>query len=361
MTLIIGSFFYVGEAEGISKNAMSLYLSVKRKYSDVKFFAPIVDSSEWNRRGLVYLKCTWNWMKYLKKLSSNDLLHLHFSIPLSVFFLKHSNGKNRKILVHVWNPYSFGEYGSALHLVANSRFMTRRVLGGINYPIVVSSRFMLRQMQDLGLKNSIHLLPAGVDIRTFCPSPIRKEDRGRIRLLYYGHLTPNKGVKNLVGAIPRIIREFKAVELQIYWSGYGSREEIDRLIRTLNLQNYVTVLKEKIDVASLLHTVDIGILPLVSPVGTASPPTSLLEMMASKIPVVATNIGGISEIIQDGVNGILCEPNEESLANGIIRLLSDKTLREKIGEEARKLTVEKFDWELVADQYLDFYEEITND
>jgi glycosyltransferase involved in cell wall biosynthesis len=84
-------------------------------------------------------------------------------------------------------------------------------------------------------------------------------------------------------------------------------------------------------------------------------------MMASKIPVVATNVGGVSEIIQDGVNGILCEPNAESLANGIIRLLSDKTLREKIGEEARKLMVEKFDWELVVDQYLEFYEDIIDD
>lgn len=340
---------------------MSLYLSVKRKYSDVKFLAPIVDSSEWNRKGLVYLKCTWNWMMYLKKLSSNDLLHLHFSIPSSVFFLKHLNEKNRKILVQLWNPYSFGEYGSALHLVANSKFMTKKVLSGINYPIVVSSQFMTKQMQDLGLKNSIHLLPAGVDTRTFCPSPVGNANRDKIRLLYYGHLTPNKGVKNLVEAIPRITKEFKAMELQIYWSGYGSRDEIDRLIRKLNLQNYVSIWKEKIDVPSILHTVDIGILPLVSPVGTASPPTSLLEMMASKIPVVATNVGGVSEIIQDGVNGILCEPNEESLANGIIRLLSDKKLREKIGEEARKLTVAKFDWELVADQYLDFYEEIIDD
>jgi glycosyltransferase involved in cell wall biosynthesis len=254
-----------------------------------------------------------------------------------------------------------GEYSSALHILANTKFMTKQMLNGIDYPIVVSSQFMMKQMRDLGLKNNIYLLPAGVDTKTFCPPPRENLDRDKIRLLYYGHLTPNKGVKNLVGAISRITQEFKGLELHIYWSGYGSRKEVDRLIGKLNLQNYVSIWKEKIDVPSLLHTVDIGILPLVSPVGTASPPTSLLEMMASKIPVVATNVGGVSEIIQDGVNGILCEPNEESLANGIIRLISDKTLREKIGEEARKLMVEKFDWELVVDRYLEFYEDITDD
>lgn len=339
---------------------MSLYLSVKRKCSDVKFLAPIIEASEWNRRGRVYLKCTWNWMRYLKKLSSTDLLHLHFSIPSSVFFLKYLNQKTKKIVIQLWNPYFVGEYSSALHMLANSKFMTKRMLTGINYPIVVSSQFMMKQMQDLGLRNNIYLLPAGVDTKTFCPPSKGNVARDKIRLLYYGHLTPNKGVKNLIGAIPRIIQEFKDLELHIYWSGYGNREEIDGLIKKLNLQNYVTVWKEKTNVPSLLRTADIGILPLVSPVGTASPPVSLLEMMASKIPVVATNVGGISEILQDGVNGILCEPNEESLAKGIIRLIQDRRLREKIGEEARKLMVENFDWEVVADRYLDFYEDIAN-
>jgi glycosyltransferase involved in cell wall biosynthesis len=83
--------------------------------------------------------------------------------------------------------------------------------------------------------------------------------------------------------------------------------------------------------------------------------------MSSGLPVVATNVGGIPEIVEDGVNGFLVQSkNPEAIAERILDLNADPALRRRLGEAARKTILERYTAEKVVGQYLKIYERVTN-
>ena len=109
------------------------------------------------------------------------------------------------------------------------------------------------------------------------------------------------------------------------------------------------------DVANLLRCSDV--VALVSQ--TESAPLTLLEGMSSGVPVVATSVGGIPEIVEDGVNGFLVEAKcPEKIAEKILALNLDKDLRSRLGEAARSTVLERYTAEKVVGQYLGLYEKI---
>jgi glycosyltransferase involved in cell wall biosynthesis len=84
-------------------------------------------------------------------------------------------------------------------------------------------------------------------------------------------------------------------------------------------------------------------------------PMTLLEAMAAKRAVVASTVGAIPEVIEHGQNGLLVEPgNVDDLRQSVLLLLNDRSLRDRIGENARS-SVSRFSSERMADNYLEFY------
>jgi glycosyltransferase involved in cell wall biosynthesis len=84
-------------------------------------------------------------------------------------------------------------------------------------------------------------------------------------------------------------------------------------------------------------------------------PIALLEAMAMKRPVIATPVGGIPEVIQDGKNGMLVSPEPEEIAKGIITLLNDSNLRTSLAEEGYLTAKQKFNWEKTAKEFTEIY------
>jgi len=90
-------------------------------------------------------------------------------------------------------------------------------------------------------------------------------------------------------------------------------------------------------------------------------PYVVLESMACGTPVIASNVGGIPEIIRNKYNGILVEPGYSTvLANAVIGLLEDKSLRNLIGQRARETIIQKFSWTANLPKYLEVYSECLN-
>jgi glycosyltransferase involved in cell wall biosynthesis len=86
-----------------------------------------------------------------------------------------------------------------------------------------------------------------------------------------------------------------------------------------------------------------------------------LESMASGLPIVGTDVGGIPEIVEDGLNGLLCRPNDSAaLAKNLEELVGNAELRNRLGMAARKTVVERFSWDRVAGQFLDVYRRALN-
>jgi glycosyltransferase involved in cell wall biosynthesis len=81
-----------------------------------------------------------------------------------------------------------------------------------------------------------------------------------------------------------------------------------------------------------------------------------MEALACEIPCVASKVGGIPDVIKDGINGYLVEPaNPEALANRISILLRDKDLRMRMGKQGRSFVVDNFSWEAKAREIIEIY------
>jgi glycosyltransferase involved in cell wall biosynthesis len=86
---------------------------------------------------------------------------------------------------------------------------------------------------------------------------------------------------------------------------------------------------------------------------------TLVEAMACEVPVVATRVGGIPEVVANGETGILVEPGDPSvLADAILRVLSDDSLKQSMGKEGRRRVLAHFSWEQVSKVLLSHYAEI---
>ena len=94
----------------------------------------------------------------------------------------------------------------------------------------------------------------------------------------------------------------------------------------------------------------------VMPTSWENLPFKLLEAMSSGLPVITTNVGGISEVVKDGYNGVFTSRTAHDVSKCITHLLENKYLAKKIGQNARKTIIEKFDWRKTVRETRDFYE-----
>jgi phosphatidylinositol alpha-mannosyltransferase len=199
------------------------------------------------------------------------------------------------------------------------------------------------------------VVPNGIDIEQFGPhvEPIHRYRDGRPNILFVGRFNESrKGFKYLLRAMALVRQEFPDCRLLVV--GPGDPRRYEREIDRLELDNVVFVGPvSKQGLASYYATCDIFCAPST---GRESFGIVLLEAMASKKAVVATNIRGYSAVVRHGVDGLLVErKNPEALALALVHLLADDSLRSRFGESGRH-RAEEFSWPVVAQRILDIYE-----
>jgi glycosyltransferase involved in cell wall biosynthesis len=172
-------------------------------------------------------------------------------------------------------------------------------------------------------------------------------------VLYVGRLVYEKGIHVLINAVPKILSKVNA-KFIIVGSGY-MKEQLLNIVRSMGLEHKV-LFQGFIDEPSLLklqRVADVSVVPsLFEPFGIVA-----LEAMAAKSPVVVSDTGGLSEIIEHDVTGVKVYPNNpDSLAWGITRVLQDATFAQTIRQNAYKRVLELYDWEKIAQQTRRIYE-----
>jgi glycosyltransferase involved in cell wall biosynthesis len=160
----------------------------------------------------------------------------------------------------------------------------------------------------------------------------------------------------LLHAFSRIASAFPDVQLMLVGDG-PLRADLEQLASELQLRDRVVFAgaKDRADVVEMLHGCSIFALPSRSePFGIA-----VVEAMACGKPVIGTRTGGIPEIIDDGEDGLLVEPdNPDQLAEAILRLLSDASLRERMSARGPSKVRSKFLWEHTASSYERVFERL---
>ena len=152
-------------------------------------------------------------------------------------------------------------------------------------------------------------------------------------------LTPHKGHKYLFQAAPRILDVFPTTRFLIVGDGI-LREKLEEQIKNLNLASYVIFAGTRKNIPDFLSIMEIFVLPSCSREGLG---ISIIEAMAAEKPVVATDIGGIPEVVKNGETGFLVPPqNPEALAHAIIELLRNPRKAKTIGKQGRIRFKEKF-------------------
>jgi len=242
----------------------------------------------------------------------------------------------------------------------------RRYIGKADRVIAVS-RVAANFIGHFVKREKIVVIPNGVDVHRFNPTnhDILVSNNEVVTesgpvILYVGRLTHRKGVHILVKAMPLVLKVFPGAKLLIVGSGY-MQDFIKLLVRRLELGACIKLMGFIPDgeLPKLYNACNVFVLPSLY---CESFGGVLLEAMASGRPIVASRTGGIPEIIENNITGILIERgNKESLANAILKILSDQDLAEQLGNNGRKIAEAKYSWSLVAEEIEGVYKKLVED
>ncbi len=201
------------------------------------------------------------------------------------------------------------------------------------------------------------IIPNGIDIDFFSPDaePMPELNDGRPRILFMGRFEPRKGLKYLLMAMPEIVRAVPDVELVVLGTGflgYSYKSYLDKEVQ--EHVRWVGLVPSE-QRPRYLASCDVFCSPAT---GNESFGIVLLEAMATKTPVVASDIPGYRSVMTENEQGLFVPPCDSSaLAKAVIRLLKDPELLRRLGEGGRKRAAE-FAWPRIAERVEKVYYEL---
>jgi phosphatidylinositol alpha-mannosyltransferase len=281
-----------------------------------------------------------------------DIVHLHEPfMPLLPFqFLRYSHATN------IATFHAAREGGSRIYAYAS--YIIKPWWSHIQGRIAVSRTAL--KMISRYFADRYRIIPNGIDYPHFASEvpPIPKYIDSKRNILFVGRQEKRKGLPYLLEAYARLKRERPEIRLIVVGPDGGMRPACERYVRQHQLEDVVfTDFVPYEELPRYYKTADVYCAPNT---GHESFGIVLLESMAAGTPIVASNIGGFGEVLEDGVEGMLVPPRDaEALAAAMDRLLSDATLREQMGR-AGTLRAEPYSWEHVSARVLEYYQATAN-
>jgi len=175
----------------------------------------------------------------------------------------------------------------------------------------------------------------------------------KLEILFMGRLEERKGVFDLIKAAEKIVQD--SPNVHFIFAGDGDINKVKKIIQEKKLSKYISVPGWVSNGEEYYAKVDIYVLPSYN----EGLPMAILEAASHGLPIVSTPVGGIPEVIEDGVNGFLITPGDiGALEDRLLKLIDDGSLRKRMGNEARRIVEEKFDINLVSKEIDRLYQEL---
>ncbi len=288
-----------------------------------------------------------------------DLLHVHYAIPHAT-----SAVLARQILEKqgIYVPVITTLHGTDITIVGQDPSFSPVVTYSINESdgVTAVSEYLRREtLTHFEITCPIEVIPNFVNTRRFrrlnkqhfkqvlCPS-------GEKVIVHVSNFRPVKRVPEVVRVFHRLRQEGLAVKLLLVGDG-PDRVPTEHLARELGVYDDVRFLGKQDPVEEILSIADVFLMPS----GSETFGLAALEAMACGVPIVASNIGGLPELVVDGETGFLCPLGDlDAFTDRTWRILTDDDLWTRMSRAARRRAVEHFDTERIVPRYEAYYEQV---
>lgn len=296
----------------------------------------------------------------LKNLESVDIVHAHDYQDYSI--LATSRAKIKLQAPLVYTPHFHPTGGSKWRTMGKGVYGA--LLGGYLLRSADAVIAVSKHEKDL-LERRFHLdgrriryIPNGINIEKFRNLKKRERQKNNHIILYVGRLEKYKGVQHIIRALPKIV-EVEDCELHIIGEGSYWRELIS-FVKKLKMTDHVTFLGRVSEAELIEAYLSSDIFVMLSQYEAFC--IALAEAMACSLPVIATKVGGVPELLKHGQYGFLLDypPERDILAKTAIYLLENIEISRKMGLEGREYIISKFSWRSSSEKLLQLYRELLN-
>ncbi len=291
-----------------------------------------------------------------------DIVHARSRVPAIIAFFAY---RYTRPLKSSFITTCHGYYGT--HILS-------RVMGWGEFVIVASQIIGRHMIDDFGVPyQRIRLIPRGVDTEKFkfhdllekkskSFTPLEKKSLTGFTIGIIGRITPLKGHTYFIKAVAKVSRVIPKLRILIIGDvppeKEGYKQQLKLLIMRLGLERFVEFLGYRDDIPEILSNLDLLVLATTTPEAFGR---VIIEAGANGVPVVATKVGGVVDIIEDGLTGILVPPEDiAAMAEAIIKLLKDRKYASQIARQARRKIEKNFRLEQMVERNIHVYEEALN-
>ena len=297
-------------------------------------------------------------LKAYCKAQNVDVIHAHQYTPFFYSSISRVLG-NRLPVLFTEHGRTFPDYRRRKRVFANQFLFSKK-----DRVIAVGNQVKRALIENEGIaEQKIEVIYNGIDVQRFIPNAdVREQTRRNLGIqsdetvvIHVARLDPLKDHLSAIRAFG-LLNETPRVKLLIVGEG-PERNNIQAEIEKLGLHARISMLGLRDDIPDLLNAADACLLTSRS----EGIPLTLAEAMATQLPVVATKVGGVPEIVVDGESGILCEAGDtKSLAASISKLCNSPKERVAFGQAGRRRIIEHFNADEMHQQYQSKYRQMAN-
>jgi glycosyltransferase involved in cell wall biosynthesis len=320
-------------------------------------------------RGIRGLLCLMKEIGRLHHENDYDVIHLHSGSYLYALALNRSVLHGTTVVHSIYCPIVSDNQNALANCLA--RLLCKAISNNADVRVGVTQN-ICHSIIKVGLpRRKMVFLPMGVNIHNFTGEPnLKHKDafvyHGSSRLLFIGNTSLDKGLFELIDALAILKKSRIKFQLVVTLENQSGRSELSHRreiigdkIKALNLGKDIRFLGLVPEIADLIKEADILVFPFqefAGLKGVSDYPMALLESMACEKCVVATPFGGVPEILEDGINGVICESfKPDSIAKALLYIINKPQVRVEIGKAARKTIVDRYSTDIIACNLIDLY------